>query len=119
MSQVSIQGVRVENFVYTNWTGTLGQRIHHRYPAAHITHQNASVVIIHLNSSLPWTEEDEQFFTSLRAEGLFQRWETMTSLPPKPRANQAVYGDIGYRIGSGTHLTLKQQEILFSQLHDL
>jgi hypothetical protein len=119
MSQAPIQGVRVENFVYTNWVGTLRQRIHRRYPAAHITNQNASVVVIHLNSSLPWTEEDEQFFANLREEGLFQRWETMTSLPPKPRANKTTYEDIGYRIGSGTHLTLKQQEMLLSHLHDL
>ena len=115
----SVKAVRLENFVYKDWLAALHQRLLSRYPAGQFLYQNPTVVLVLLNTAKPWGKDDEEFFASLRMQAFFQRWEPLELVPPRPKANRAVYEDIGYRIGSGMPLTTRQQEALFSQLHDL
>lgn len=114
-----MQAVRIENFIQENWRVQLQPRILRRYPGATFEQRNISVALIRLNTTKPWAADDEAFFTELRTQDFFQRWEPLAEVPPVPKHNKAVYEDIGYRIGSGERLTLKQQEMLLSQLHNL
>ncbi|GHP00934.1 hypothetical protein KSF_109810 [Reticulibacter mediterranei] len=115
----AVKAVRLENFAYKEWLSALSQHLLRRYPGAIFHYQRPSVAIALLNTPKPWGEDDETFFAELKTRAFFQRWEPLTEVPPSPKANSTVYEDIGYRIGSGTRLTLAQQEVLFSQLGDL
>lgn len=116
-----MQAVRVENFAWdaNSWQGQLQQRLTRRYPGARIQQRGTSVVLVRLNTSGPWGPDDEAFWASLKEMGIIQRWEPLGQVPPEPKRNRAIYEDIGYRIGSGERLTPKQQEVLFTQLHNL
>jgi hypothetical protein len=114
-----VKAVRLENFAQPGWQREINQAIFWRYPAACINARSPYVVIVELRTSRAWSRDDEIFFGEMKRQGFFQRWETLTELPPVPKHNKAVYEDIGYRIGAGERLTLKQQEALLSQLHDL
>lgn len=114
-----VKAVRLENFRDPDWQTFLQQRLFTRYPAARVASRRPHVLLIELRSSQPWTQDDALFFAHMRREGFFQRWETLAEFPPEKRRNQAVYQDIGYRIGAGERLTPVQQEALFSHLHAL
>lgn len=116
-----MQGVRIENFNYKLLGHKLYTLIRQRYPNMKYENQGENITFIRLrqDQDMPWGEEDEAFWSSLKEEGLIQRWEPLTQVPPKPKRNQAIFTDIGYRVGSGERLTPKQQEHLFTQLINL
>jgi hypothetical protein len=114
-----MEAILVENFLFADWKGPLSQQIRLRYPGAKVEDLSAFVALVRLNNLGTWQKEDEEFWNQLAAQKLIQRWEPLETVPPPVRHNKAVYEDIGYQIGSGERLTLKQQELLFSQLHHL
>jgi len=113
-----MEAVRVENFAVAGWDTALRQHLRSLYLGARVEMRNPNVALVRLNAGA-WGEKDEAFWSSLKEQGILQRWEPLESVPPEPKHNQAVYEDIGYRIGSGEKLTPKQQEALFDQLHRL
>jgi hypothetical protein len=113
-----VKVVRLENFVDPDWQSFLNRRLFARYPAARVVSRQPHVVLVELRMSNAWSPEDDDFFAEMRTEGYFRRWETLSELPPSPTHNRATYKDIGARIGEGERLTLAQQGVLLSQLHD-
>lgn len=113
----AVKAVRLENFVNPDWQGFLYQRLQLRYPGARLTLTRPYVVIVDLRSGDAWSEEDEAFFSRMKQEGFFQRWETLSELPEVGRHDRPTYADSGYRVGANERLTTAQSAALLSDFH--
>ncbi|EFH79783.1 hypothetical protein Krac_0291 [Ktedonobacter racemifer DSM 44963] len=64
------------------------KRFRNLAPGMQTEYLNPRVILLHLNTSTPWGEQDEAFFAGLQAREFFQRWEPLYTVPPAQKRDR-------------------------------